>query len=399
MSRVFLIIMDSVGIGGAPDAIAYGDQGANTLGHIAAACAAGHADNGRSGMIRLPHLNALGIGGAAQASTGTLPPGLCDDRGTWAVGRETSRGKDTPSGHWELAGAPVTFDWGYFPRAQPAFPAELIADLCREGALPGILGQAHSNGMAVIEEHGETHISTGMPIAYTSADSVFQIAAHEEAFGLERLYDLCRIARRLCDPLNIGRVIARPFVGSPGQFRRTAGRRDFSVAPHMPTLCDRVVDAGRQVIGIGKIADIFAHRGISEILKGADDMALFDQTARMVDEAAEGDLIFANFVEFDSLYGHMRDVAGYARSLEAFDARLPELTHRLRPGDLMIIAADHGNDPTWQGTDHTREQVPILMTGPGIAPGGHGIRGFADVGATAERWLGIAEGPHGRSIL
>jgi phosphopentomutase len=399
MSRVFLMVMDSVGIGGAPDAVAFGDEGADTLGHIALACAEGLAEDGRTGPLSLPNLNRLGLGAAAAASTRTVPPGLSGGRGCWAVGRETSRGKDTPSGHWEIAGAPVDFDWGYFPKTDPAFPPELIAALIEQADLPGVLGQVHSNGMAVIDQHGAAHIRTGKPILYTSADSVFQIAAHEEAFGLDRLYDLCAIARKLCDPLNIGRVIARPFAGVPGAFRRTANRRDYAVPPHMPTLCDRAYEAGRAVIGIGKIGDIFAHRGISEVLKGPDDMALVDQTVRMTAAAAEGSLIFANYVEFDSLYGHMRDVSGYARALEAFDARLPEVMAGLRADDLMILTADHGNDPTWRGSDHTREQVPILCFGQKVRQHPLGIRGFADVGATAAKWLGLPDGDFGKAFL
>ncbi|MEM7522529.1 MAG: phosphopentomutase [Pseudomonadota bacterium] len=400
MSRVFLLVMDSVGIGGAPDAAAYGDAGADTLGHIAEACAAGHADEGRAGPIDLPLLDSLGLGAASTLSTGRTPPGLSVSGGAWAVGRETSRGKDTPSGHWEIAGAPVDFDWGYFPQDVPCFPPPLIDALIAEGDLPGVLGQTHANGMAIIREHGAAHMRTGAPIVYTSADSVLQIAAHEEAFGLDRLLRLCERARRLCDPLNIGRVIARPFIGAgPDDFVRTANRRDFSTPPHLPTLCDRASDAGRAVIGIGKIGDIFAHRGIGEIRKGPDDMALFDRALEALGDAPDGALVFANFVEFDSLYGHPRDVAGYARALEAFDRRLPEALAKLRGDDLMILTADHGNDPTWRGADHTREQAPILCAGPRVEAGGRGVRGFADIGATAAAWLGISGGEYGEAFL
>lgn len=397
MSRVFIFVMDSVGIGGAPDAADYGDAGANTAGHIAEACAAGLADVGRSGPLRTPVLNALGLGAALAHSSGVTALG--DAGGAWAVGRETSRGKDTPSGHWELAGAPVDFDWGYFPAEAPVFPPELIDALCAECGLPGALGLHHSNGMAVIEAHGAEHMRTGAPIIYTSADSVFQIAAHERTFGLARLLSVCETARRLCDAWNIGRVIARPFTGDPQSgWRRTANRRDYATPPHLPTLCDRVAASGGQVIGIGKIGDIFAHRGVTETRKGADDMALFDHAVAAMADARDGDLVFANFVEFDSLYGHLRDVAGYARALEAFDARLPEVLARLKDGDLLILTADHGNDPTWKGSDHTREQVPVLLAGPGVAPGGRGVRGFADVGATAAAALGVDPGPFGRPM-
>lgn len=399
MSRVFLFVMDFVGIGGAPDAADYGDEGADTLGHIAEACAEGRAEEGRSGPLHLPNLSALGIGGAARAATGRVPPGL-EGKGVFSAARETSRGKDTPSGHWELAGVPVDFDWGFFPNEKPAFPAEFVQEFIARAELPGLLAQEHSNGMSVIRDYGTEHMKTGAPIAYTSADSVFQIAAHEETFGLERLLEICRIARELCDDLNIGRVIARPFLGSgPDDFKRTPNRRDFATPPHRPTLCDRVTEAGGTVYGIGKIGDIFAHRGISELRKGKDDMALFDRAVEVMDEAKDGDFIFANFVEFDSLYGHMRDVSGYARALETFDARVPEVLSKLRPGDLFIVTADHGNDPTWRGTDHTREKVPVLFSAPGADISAPEQCDFADVGETAAAWLGLKPGLTGRALF
>lgn len=400
MSRVIILVMDSVGVGGAPDAADFGDEGADTLGHIAEVCAAGGGDEGRSGPLSLPNLCALGLGGAAEAATGRIPPGLTGGAGVFSAAREYSRGKDTPSGHWEIAGAPVDFDWGYFPREEPVFPPELISALCGAAELPGLIGLCHSNGMAVLDACGEEHMKTGAPIIYTSADSVFQIAAHEDSFGLERLYEVCAAARKLCDELNIGRVIARPFTGpGPGRFKRTPNRRDYAVPPHRPTICDHVVKAGGDVIGVGKIGDIFAHRSISEVLKGKDDMALFDQTLTALDKAKSGDLIFANFVEFDSLYGHLRDPAGYARALETFDARLPEALAKLREGDLLIITADHGNDPTWRGTDHTREKTPALFTGPGLTAAAPRHSDFADTGATALAWLGVPPGEFGRALF
>lgn len=238
-----------------------------------------------------------------------------------------------------------------------------------------------------------------MPICYTSVDSVFQIAAHEDVFGLERLYELCRTVARIVHPMRVGRVIARPFVGtSVDTFQRTPNRRDFALEPPEHTLCDRVGDAGGNVWAVGKIGDIFAHRGIDEVLKAKDDMGLFDQTLVAMNRAGDGDLIFANFVEFDTLWGHARDVSGYARALEAFDARVPELTASLRPDDLLIFTADHGNDPTWAGTDHTRERVPVLMTGA-VKVGRIGHCGFADVGESVAAHLGLAPGNHGRSVL
>jgi phosphopentomutase len=401
MARVFLFVLDSVGIGGAPDAAAFGDAGADTLGHIAAACAAGRAEEGRSGPLALPHLDRLGLGAAAAAATGRRPAGLsAEPQAAFGAGVERSMGKDTPSGHWELAGVPVPFDWGYFPRRIPAFPAELTDTLIAEAGLPGILGNKHASGTDILVELGAEHVRTGAPICYTSADSVFQIAAHEQTFGLERLYEVCEIARRLCDPLNIGRIIARPFQGDAETgFRRTHNRRDYAIPPPEPTLCDRVTAAGGAVIGIGKIGDIFAHRGVGEVRKGAGDAALIEIAVESFANAPDGALVFANFVEFDSLYGHRRDVAGYAAALERFDAQVPRFEAGLREGDLLILTADHGNDPTWAGADHTREMVPILATGPDVPAKSLGRRGFADVGETAAAWLGLSRGPHGESFL
>ena len=398
--RAILCVLDSVGCGGAPDAADYGDAGANTLANIAQACAAGRAEDGRSGPLRLPHLDALGLGAAIRLASGAETPGLGEPpRGRWGAATETSRGKDTPSGHWELAGVPVTFDWHYFPRTVPTFPEELTRALIDRADLPGILGDKHASGMPIIRELGAEHIRTGKPICYTSTDSVFQIAAHEEHFGLDRLMEVCRIAAELVHPLPVGRVIARPFIGeTPETFRRTSNRRDFALAPPEPTLCDRAQAAGQEVWGIGKIKDIFAGRGITESLKAPDDQALLDRTLEALDHAPDGALIFANYVDFDTLYGHPRDVAGYARALEAFDARIPELTARLRPGDLLIFTADHGNDPTFRGTDHTRERVPVLMTGA-AAPGEIGLCAFSDIAETCAAHLGLAPGRHGRSQL
>jgi phosphopentomutase len=229
---------------------------------------------------------------------------------------------------------------------------------------------------------------------------VLQIAAHEERFGLERLYEVCRIAAEIVHPMRVGRVIARPFLGETEEtFVRTPHRRDLAIAPPEPTLLDRVVAAGGRTHAVGKIGDIFAHRGITTLAKGVDDMALVDATLAALDAAEDGDLVFANYVDFDTLWGHQRDVSGYARALEAFDARLPEVLAKLRPGDLMIVTADHGNDPTFRGTDHTRERVPVLCAGIGLQPRGIGLVGFADVGETLAAHLGLAPGRHGRSFL
>jgi phosphopentomutase len=392
MSRAILCILDSFGIGGAPDAGDYGDTGSDTLGHIAA-----------NYDLHLPNMDALGLGAAGKLSTGTLPRGLTDQPkgGRWGVGREVSKGKDTPSGHWEIAGVPVPFEWGYFPHTEPTFPSDLIAQLIEKSGIPGILGDKHASGTTIIAELGEESIATGKPICYTSIDSVFQIAAHEQHFGLDRLYKLCETAFELTAPLRIGRVIARPFVGeTAATFKRTGNRRDFAIAPPAPTLLDRAKDAGRQVYAIGKISDIYAGHGVTHKMKATGNMALFDRTLEAMEMAADGAFIMVNFVDFDQEYGHRRDVPGYARALEAFDARLPELISKLRPTDLVVLTADHGNDPTWRGSDHTREQVPIMVFSPSLAAGSLGIRHtFADIGESIARWLGLAPGPHGKSFL
>jgi len=404
MARAFVFVLDSFGIGGAPDAARFGDEGADTYGHIKARCAAGGGDRDglRSGPLFLPNLDALGLDHAAALATGRPLPAHATAAGAFfGAGTEISSGKDTPSGHWEMAGVPVTFDWGYFPDTVPTFPQALTDAMIREGGLPGILGNRHASGTAIIEELGEEHVRTGKPIVYTSVDSVIQIAAHETAFGLERLYDLCEITRKLADPYNIGRVIARPFLGSSAaDFERTPNRRDYAVPPPEPTLLDRVSAAGRQAIAVGKIGDIFAHRGMTDIRKAPDNMAMFDVALGAMDDTGDGDFVFANFVDFDTLYGHRRDVPGYAAALEAFDRRIPEALARLKAGDMLIFTADHGNDPTWRGTDHTRERTPIVGIAPGSKGGSVGVRAtFADLGETVAAHLGLEPGRHGTSFL
>lgn len=404
MSRAFLFVLDSVGIGGAPDAIAYGDEGAATVSNLAMACAEGRGDRAglRNGPLNLPNLTAMGLGEAAAQTTGSVPPGLEGQvSGVWGSAVETSNGKDTPSGHWEIAGAPVGFEWALFPDEVPAFPAWLTETLVKKADLPGILGNRHGSGSTIIDELGPAHVLTGKPICYTSADSVFQIAAHEEHFGLSRLLDTCEIARKLLDPLKIGRVIARPFKGSVETgFTRTANRRDYSIEPPEDTLLDHASQAGRDVITMGKISDIFAHRGTGEVRKAAGNMALMDSTLKAMNALKDGGFLFANFVDFDSEFGHRRDVPGYANALEQFDARLPEVFARLAPGDILILTADHGNDPTWHGTDHTREQVPVLLrTDTVTGPVALGRRLFSDIGASIADHLDLPFGPHGTSFL
>ena len=402
MARAFLFVLDSFGIGHAPDAAAFGDTGSDTFGHIRDACAAGAGDSPglRSGPLDLPNMRALGLWHASALSSGTPLP-LEPTTGFYGAASEISSGKDTPSGHWEMTGVPVLFDWGYFPTTIPALPKELTDAVIAKSGIPGILANRHASGTGVIEDFGEEHVATGKPIFYTSTDSVIQIAAHEEAFGLERLYELCKITRKVADAYNVGRVIARPFVGTNRHdFARTPNRKDYAVPPPEPTLLDRVVDAGRHTLAVGKIGDIFAHRGISTLRKAPDNMAMFDQALLAMDDAADGDFVFANFVDFDTQFGHRRDVPGYAAALEAFDRRLPEAFAKLRPGDMLMLTADHGCDPTYRGTDHTRERVPVLGFGPGLKPGSVGVRAtYADMAATIAAHLRIPAGRHGTSFL
>jgi phosphopentomutase len=398
MSRAFLIVMDSVGCGGAPDADRFGDAGANTLAHIASACAAGRAEVGRSGPLQMPVLNGLGLGSAIWLASGEAADALSSTpSGLWGAATEVSNGKDTPSGHWELAGVPVPWDWTYFPEQQHAFSDDLLAKVCAIAGTDGVLGNCHASGVPIIEELGAEHMRTGWPICYTSADSVFQIAAHEESFGLERLIKLCRDLAPTLHAMKVGRVIARPFTGTPGSFQRTSGRRDFAIAPPAPTLLDWVQNAGHTTHAIGKIGDIFSMQGIDHLHKGKSDADLSEQLLRLASDAEPGSLTFANFVEFDSLYGHRRDVSGYARALEWFDAQAGRFLGRLHEGDIAVFTADHGNDPTWRGTEHTRERVPVLVAGAGA--GSIGLVAFADVAASIAAHLRIPSQGPGRSFL
>lgn len=396
MSRAILIVLDSLGVGGAPDADSFGDDGSDTLGHIADRCAAGDADRAgvRAGPLNVPNLRALGVGECCRSASGRVPPALEIThwiRGGAGSAAEVSTGKDSQSGHWEIAGAPVQFDWTYFPRTEPTFPAEIIEALCERAGLECILGNKHASGTAIIDELGEVHLTTGWPICYTSADSVFQIAAHEERFGLARLYELCEIARDILDSMQVGRVIARPFIGTHrGNFSRTSNRRDYGVVPPPSTILHRAQAAGREVVSVGKIADLFCHTATGRELKAPDNEHVVDRMLDALSQLADGGLVFANLVDFDTLYGHRRDAAGYAAALEAFDTRLPELFARLRPDDLAIITGDHGCDPTWTGSDHTRECIPVVAFGTRVSRSSLGRLGsFADIGATVSQHLGI----------
>ena len=388
MARVFLVVMDSVGIGGAPDADKYfnvdiSDFGSNTVLHIA------EYMRKRGRPLKLPQLNALGLGSAIHHSAGIRHPDLpIEPDANWAVGQESSRGKDTPSGHWEIAGLPVTWDWHYFKDKTNSFPTEIINLICQIAQVDGILGNKHASGIRIIEEFGQSHVETSMPICYTSADSVFQIAAHETVFGLDRLYDLCEKLSPAIHNLNVGRVIARPFGGSKEEgWERTKNRRDYAMLPPSSVLTDWVKASGGKTYAIGKIGDIFSMRNIDSNVTGTD-RDLMRQLQKHIDFAEDGSLIFANFVEFDSLFGHRRDPIGYAKALEWFDTGIADVVRNLLEDDLLIVTADHGNDPTWSGTDHTREQVPVLLLGKtdfiqsGIE--------LSDVATLASKHLGVA---------
>jgi phosphopentomutase len=392
-------MLDSFGIGATDDAERFGDVGANTLGSIAKYRATG----GRE-PLKLPNLARLGLLHAAKASAGEFPAGTDPDVevvGAYGYARELSSGKDTPSGHWEMAGVPVLFEWGYFKKDRDTFPPQLLETLIERAGLPGVLGNCHASGTTIIAELGEEHMRTGKPIVYTSADSVFQIACHEESFGLERLYKLSEIARELVDDYNIGRVIARPFVGTDsGSFVRTGNRCDLTVAPPSPTVLDKLVASGGEVISIGKIADIYAHQGISKKIKATGNPALFDATLEALATAPDRSIVFTNFVDFDMLYGHRRDIEGYARALEYFDGRLPELLRAMKSDDLLIICADHGCDPAWPGSDHTREHIPVLAFGGGVPAGFLGAREtFADIGQTLAGYFNLSPMAYGQSFL
>ncbi|MCL5049703.1 MAG: phosphopentomutase [Firmicutes bacterium] len=395
MARSIILMMDSFGVGASEDAATFGDTGANTLGSIA-----------RHAELTLPNLERLGLGALATEASGERPRGLNYTgpyQGLYGYAAEISRGKDTPSGHWELAGVPVLFDWHYFPDTKPCFPADFIDALITRNQLPGVLGECHASGTTIIAELGEQHCSSGKPIVYTSADSVLQIAAHEETFGLTKLLALCEDARQLLDELgmNVGRVIARPFTGSDSaSFTRTGNRRDYSVLPPAPTVLDILKQSGGEVISIGKIADIYAHQGITQTVKATGNDALFSATLEAIRSAPDNSLIFPNFVDFDSHYGHRRDIQGYAAALNAFDQRLPELEALLKPGDVVFITADHGCDPSFPGSDHTREFVPVLCFGPGIESKNIGRRAtFADIGQSIAKHHQLGSLAYGTSFI
>jgi len=398
MARAIIIVIDSLGIGYSPDAVDFGDVGANTFANLARAY---YNETGKE--IFLPNLSALGlIKACEQASEQKFPyQGQEPSKGAYGFAQEISTGKDTPSGHWEMAGVPVLFDWGYFTDKKNSFPTSLIDDINRETGFDGMLGNCHASGTEILTRLGQEHIKTGLPICYTSADSVFQIAAHEEHFGLDNLYKYCETVRELLGDLNIGRVIARPFVGdSADNFSRTGNRRDYSVLPPAPTVLDKISQAGTKVISVGKIADIFAHQGIDEKTKATGLNALFDATLDHINTAQDNSLIFTNLVNFDQDFGHRRDAIGYARELEELDVRIPELFHAMSADDVLFLTADHGCDPTWPGTEHTREYVPIISYHHQIDSVNLGNRKtFADLGQSVAELFNVEAMDYGTSFL
>lgn len=383
MKQALLIILDSVGIGHAPDAAAFGDEGANTLGHLRETIPS----------FSLPHLDAAGLIACEQLAADCHP----DKAANFSYGCLTERsvGKDTVTGHWEIAGAPLDVPFATHSRFSGALVAEMEA-----ACGVTFIGNYAQSGTVILDELGTEHLRTGHPILYTSADSVIQIAAHESVIPVERLYEICRRCRTIADRERIGRVIARPFEGRPGTFRRTANRHDFSMRPPL-TVLNHLADAGVETIGVGKIGDIFSGSGITRALPTANNSegcARMDELLREKQDRPR--LVFTNLVDFDSLYGHRRDPAGYARALVEFDNWFGTLLPRLADETLLILTADHGNDPTWTGTDHTRERVPLLVKMPGD-PRSLGVRDtFADVAATLAEWFGAShEGLAGRSFL
>lgn len=393
MAKAIILMMDSFGVGGAKDAAAFGDVGANTFLHIAQ----NYPEFGENGL-ELPNLEALGLANAGELASGVrapLVPGRAKmtlaDRCKYGCMEEISAGKDTISGHWEMAGVPVRQDFGHFPPEYPSFPAEMVARICERAGIPGILGNKAASGTVIIQELGEEHLASGKPIFYTSADSNLQIAAHEEKFGLERLYELCEIAFEEVKPYRIARVIARPFAGEKnGAFVRTKNRHDYALNPPAPTILDKAKAAGLQVTAIGKISDIYAGSGVTRKVLASGLEELWNKTLEEVQNQKGDGIVFTNFVDFDMMWGHRRDVKGYAEGLMYFDRRLPELEPLLGEDDVVFITADHGCDPTYPGSDHTRECVPVLMFGRKVQAQNIGRRKtYADIAETIAAKFGL----------
>ncbi|WP_371185259.1 phosphopentomutase [Thalassotalea maritima] len=399
MTRALILVVDGFGLGAAPDAEKFGDVGSNTFANLADEF---YKDSGRK--LNLPTLSKLGLINAAIAAGKQAPAVNCVRPVTGAYGyaAEISSGKDTPSGHWEMMGVPVLFEWGYFRDKENSFPEDLLQKIYDKTGINGCLGNCHASGTTIIANLGEEHMSSGVPICYTSADSVFQIAAHEESFGLDNLYTYCEQVRELLTELdlNIGRVIARPFVGSnSSDFQRTGNRRDYSILPPSPTVLDKIVDSGGKVVSVGKIADIFAHQGISEKFKATGLEDLVNTSIEQLISQPDNTLIFTNLVNFDQDYGHRRDPVGYGKALEYLDTRLTDIGDKLTDDDYVFLTADHGCDPTWHGSDHTREYVPVMAYKRNMPSIDLGERDtFADIGATIAELFGVDAPEYGTSF-
>ncbi|MCJ8321767.1 MAG: phosphopentomutase [Colwellia sp.] len=398
MARAIILVIDGFGLGHAPDAEAFGDVNANTFANLAY-----KFQQSKNRPLKLPNLSKLGLVRACeQASNRTLcvePVAPC--KGAYGYAAEISTGKDTPSGHWEMAGVPVLFDWTYFTDKKNSFSPELIAQINQVTGYTDLLGNCHASGTNIIADLGEQHIKTGLPICYTSGDSVFQVAAHEQHFGLDKLYKYCEQVREILDPMNIGRVIARPFIGeSPADFERTGNRRDYSVLPPGTTVLEKLTQAGGNVISVGKIADIFAHQGISIKTKATGIPALLDTTLAHMETAVDNSIIFTNLVNFDQDFGHRRDPVGFGEALEYLDERLAQFLNQMADDDLLLLTADHGCDPTWPGNDHTREFVPVIAYHNHIDCVNLGQRStFADIGQTLASLFKLETMSYGKSFL
>ncbi len=394
--RAIILVMDSFGIGGAPDADKFGDVEADTLGNIA-----------KNYPLKLPNLTKLGLVNAYEKLHGKVPHGMelpSQVYASYGYAKEISSGKDTISGHWEMAGLPVLTDWGYFKDKTNSFPSELIDELCKLSGKDEILGNSHYSGTKIIEDFGEEHIKTGKLICYTSADSNIQIAAHEEHFGLEKLYEICVKVKKIIDEkgYNICRVIARPFIGEKkGEFKRTGNRHDYSTPPFDDTVLSRLKDKGGKVTAIGKISDIFAGVGITESIKAVGTEDLVNKTIEVLQREPDNrEIIFTNFVNFDQDFGHRRDVNGYGKELEFFDSKIMKILDNIKNDDILFITADHGCDPTFAGSDHTRECVPILMCSKSLPPVFLGESGtFADIAQTIARVLVLDPFKYGKSLF
>ncbi|CAL4043856.1 Phosphopentomutase [Buchnera aphidicola (Tetraneura ulmi)] len=407
MKRVFLIILDSFGIGSCMDSYEFGDYGANTFGNIAKMCFLGKANNGRSGVLSIPNLMSLGIGEIFKEVTGNYPLGVKKTKflqGCYAYSSSISKGKDTFSGHWEIVGVPIFKEWFFFNKLTNSFSKSLLNKIKNDCGLTGILGNCHASGTEIIKKFGIEHLLTKKPIFYTSSDSVFQVSCHEKEYGLNNLYELCKKIRIILNKnkINIARVIARPFIGNnPENFKRTEKRKDFSIIINKKTVLEKLIlEKGGSVHAIGKISDIFSGIGITSSISTQDLFDSFEKTIKAINCCSRNSIVFSNFIDFDSLWGHRRDVSGYAKGLEYFDFNLPRLLNILKKDDLLIITADHGCDPTWIGTDHTREYVPILIYKKKMKNKFLGCRKtFADISQTISEYFGISRMNYGDSIL